>query len=76
MKRIGIAFTTPRGPTNRRDEYGLYDSGTCRYEGYRETRPDGEAMVGLPLAGPNAAHLQPSIPFVESHFAEVRWFKS
>lgn len=74
MKRIGVAFSPPWGPTQRRFEYGIYEDGTCRYEGYRETRPDGEAMVGLPLSGPNAAHMQPVMPFVETHYAEVRYF--
>jgi hypothetical protein len=32
-------------------------------------------MVGLPLGGPGAAHLQPYIAFVESNFSEVRWFE-
>ena len=75
MKRIGMALSSPRGTTQRRDQYGIYDSGVCQYEGYREQRQDGEAQVGLPLGGPGAAHLQPYITFVESNFSEVRWFE-
>jgi len=75
VKRIGIARTRPRGPTNRRDEYGIYAMTEAygrpvdppnlyiKYEGYREQREDGEAQVGLPGAGPNAAHLQPLLKF-------------
>lgn len=81
-KRVGIAFTNPRGASGRRDEYGIYESPSrdafgplepklyAQYEGYRE----GDRMVGLPLAGPNAAHSQPKIDFVRSHFGEVRFF--
>lgn len=75
MKRIGMALSAPRGTTQRRDQYGIYDSGMCQYEGYREQRQDGEAQVGLPLGGPGAAHLQPYITFVESNYEEVRWFE-
>ena len=75
MKRIGMALSAPRGPTQRRSQYGIYDSGLCQYEGYRELCEDGEAQVGLPLSGPNAAHLQPCIAFNEAHYDEIRWFE-
>ncbi|NIT79562.1 MAG: hypothetical protein GWN58_32925 [Anaerolineae bacterium] len=64
MERIGIARGRPKGPTNRRDEYGIYAMTEAygrpvdppklylKYEGYREQRPDGEAQVGLPMGGP------------------------
>jgi hypothetical protein len=79
LKRIGVAFAKPRGPTHRRDEYGLYafegsQPQYAKYEGYREMRADGEAQVGLPFAGPGAVHLQPLIDFDRSHFDEVRIF--
>lgn len=78
MKRIGIALAHPRGATKRQDEYEVLqgDHGTryARYVGYREQRSDGEAQVGLPLAGPNAAHLQPIMDFVPNHYATIRFF--
>lgn len=64
MERIGIARARPKGPTNRRDEYGIYAMTEAygrpvdppklylKYEGYREQRPEGEAQVGLPMGGP------------------------
>jgi len=75
MERIGMALARPKGDTQRQDEYGIYvvleaygvtiDNPTLyiKYEGYREQRKDGEAMVGLPLAGQNADHLQPFVRF-------------
>jgi hypothetical protein len=57
-KRIGIALAFPKGETRRRDEYEIVidpefpDHWHIRYTGYREQRPNGEAMVGLPLGGP------------------------
>jgi len=76
MKRIGVCFTRPRGSTERRDEYGIYDSGVCIYEGYRFIEKDGtETMVGLPLAGRGAAHLQPHILFDPKHYEVVHYFE-
>jgi hypothetical protein len=81
MNRVGIAFT--REINGRRSEYGVYESDPIaygfpvpqslyvRYEGYRE----GNVMVGLALAGPNAAHLQPFGPFNPNSFEEVRFFE-
>lgn len=77
MRRVGIAFTKAQD-TGRRNEYGIYRSkgGSlyAQYEGYREPRPDGEAQVGLPLAGPNASWRQPAIDFHEKDFATVTFF--
>lgn len=87
MERIGVAFTKPRGSTNRRREYGVFQSDKlaygrpvpqklyARYQGYREDSPTGEVMTGLPLAGPMATHTQPLTPFYESHFEVVRFFE-
>jgi len=81
MRRIGIALTKPQA-SGRQNEYGIYESGPtaygypvtpkryAKYEGYRK---DGWC-VGLPLAGPNADHLQHFIDFHEADFAEVRYF--
>lgn len=73
MKRIGLALSVPCGPTQRRAEYGVYDNGMCQFEGYRETREDGEARVGL---SPSKAHLQPFIPFVRANYPDVVMFNS
>jgi len=77
MKRVGIAFTKAQS-TGRRNEYGIYrtEFGTlyAKYEGYREPRADGEAQVGLPLAGPNASWAQPAIDFHERDFEKVTFF--
>ena len=84
-KRVGVAFTKPRGPTQRRDEYGIYESSGMaygvpvpkslytQYEGYREQRAGGEAQVGTALGGRGWS---PPIKteFVPSHFAEIRFF--
>ena len=75
LKRVGVAFTRSRA--GRVDEYGIYrfeggDKEYAKYEGYRE----GGWMVGLPLAGPNAAHTQPLIDFNPHHFEKVTYFKS
>jgi hypothetical protein len=91
MRRIGVAFTEPRGPTRRRAEYGIFAMEEAygvkldppplyvRYQGYREVREDGEAQVGLAGADNSgarmAAHQQPIINFDSMHFGEVRWFK-
>jgi hypothetical protein len=84
MKRIGIALTKPQS-SGRQNEYGIYESDPIaygypvipqkyvKYEGYR--LPDG-TQVGLPLAGPNADHLQTYGEFHPGNFAEVRFFKS
>jgi hypothetical protein len=73
-KRIGIALSFPRGPLARQDEYGVYESGHCLYEGFRDQRPEGEVRTGLPLGGPNAAHLHSKFKYVESEYSEVSWF--
>jgi hypothetical protein len=82
-RRVGIAKTKPRGRDGRRDVYGIYSSGDeaygykieptlyAKYEGY--DLPDG-TMVGLALAGPNAAHSQPMIDFKEGNYDEVKFF--
>jgi len=79
MKRVGIAFSHPRGETQRRDEYGIYrgEAGSlfAKYAGYREQSPTGEVWVGLPLAGPNACWRQPYIDFYPGGFKDVRFFK-
>jgi hypothetical protein len=85
FKRVGIALTEPRGPTGRRDEYGIFRLSEAyghkidppalyvRYEGYREQREDGEAMVGLPLGGPNWRP-QPLRDFHPGAYEIVRFF--
>ena len=84
-KRVGVAFGKPRGPTHRRDEYGIYESSGMaygapvpkhlyvKYEGYREQRAGGEAQVGLSLGGPGW-RAQSMIDFKPEHFGEVRFF--
>jgi hypothetical protein len=86
-KRIGVALTAPRGANQRRNEYGVYRSPAIaygypvpqtlhvKYEGYRVQRADGEAQVGLPLAGPNAGYLQPLVAFHARDFETVRYFE-
>jgi len=83
--RVGVAFSKPRGKTQRREQYGIWRSSGmpygiktapklyAQYEGYREQRADGEAQVGLPLGGPGWRP-QPMTDFVPSHYAEVRFF--
>lgn len=72
-RRIGIAFTKPVGDRNRRNEYGIFDDGTCIYEGYRFTESDGtETQVGLPLAGPGSKQLYGQ--FFANSFDVVRYF--
>ena len=91
MNKIGMALTEPRGKTQRRDQYGIYEmveaygmefdepSLYSKYEGYREQDEDGEVMVGLPGAdnsgAQRAAHQQSFEPFHEHHFATVKFFK-
>lgn len=79
-KRVGVAFTKPRGPTLRREQYGLFllpdwTEGKlyAQYEGYRETRPDGEAIVGLPSGGPGWRE-EPTVEFRPRDFDVVRMF--
>lgn len=86
--RVGVAFGKPHGASQRRDEYGIYESPAvsygvpvppeerrlyAKYEGYREQRVGGEAQVGLPLGGPHWSP-QPMIDFVPEHFGTVRFF--
>lgn len=75
-KRIGIAFSKPRGKNQRRDQCGVYDNGTARYEGHRYQAADGEVQVGLPLGGRGAAHTQTPFQFDATHFGEVTYFKA
>ncbi len=65
MKRIGQGKTKPRGPDNRSDHYGVYDTGVVIYEGYEHDRAGECWIVGLPLAGLGAAHLQPHVQLDE-----------
>ena len=67
MKRIGQAKSKiPRGPDERSDHYGVYDTGIAIYEGYEHIGKDGQVwLVGLPLGGPYAAHLQPHVQLNE-----------
>lgn len=83
--RVGIAFGKPRGPTHRRDEYGIYESSGMaygypvgkslytQYEGYREQRAGGEVQVGTASGGPSWSPPQ-KLPFKPEHFAEIRFF--
>jgi hypothetical protein len=66
-KRIGQGKSKlSRGHDNRISLYGIYDNDICIYEGYECDGVDGNRWtVGLPLAGVNAAHLQPPIPLSE-----------
>jgi hypothetical protein len=79
--RIGVALTKKRGPTQRQDEFQMIideefpDHVLVRFCGFREQREDGEAMVGLASAGPNAWWNQPMIDFKPGDFVEVRRFK-
>lgn len=85
FKRVGHALTAPRGPTGRRDEYGIYRLSEAyghkidppalyaRYEGYRERRESGEVMVGLPLGGPGWRP-QPLLDFHPGSYETVRFF--
>lgn len=76
-KHIGVAFSVPHPPNNRKYEYNIL-IGECgskyiQYAGYREG-PGGKTMVGLPLAGPNNCYDQPILPFDDRLFPEVRFF--
>jgi hypothetical protein len=85
-KRVGIAFSKPLGLTQRRDEYGIYESpGTsygqpvpkslyAKYEGFREQRNGGEVQVGLASGGSRWSP-QPMIGFDPAHFDEVKFFE-
>lgn len=73
MKRIGVAYGQPTGKTRRQPQYGVFQTEYgvyARYEGYLE----GNWMVGLPLGGPGAAHLQPLMQFEQSHYEKVTFF--
>jgi hypothetical protein len=84
FKRVGIALVKeyqyvcgnrePK-PGGRVSEYGIYRSPGgkeyLQYEGYRENG----WRVGLPLAGPNAAHKQPLIPLSKSPDIEKTYFE-
>jgi len=84
-KRVGVAFSKPRGVTNRRDEYGIYESSGkaygmdvpkrlyTKYEGYREHTPKGEVQTGLALGGPGW-RAESYLDFKPEHFGEVRFF--
>jgi len=77
MKRIGQAKSKIlRGSDERIDHYGVYDTGIAIYEGYEHIGKDGKVwLVGLPLGGPNAAHLQPHIQLaVISAYVNVTYF--
>jgi hypothetical protein len=77
--RVGVAFTRPKGPTQRRNEYEILETPwgeqRVRYVGYREQKENGEVLVGLPLAGPHASWAQPVIKFYPNDYEEVRFFK-
>lgn len=85
FKRVGVAFTAPRGPNNHRDEYSILELAEAygrklgpparyvRYVGYREHGPTGEVMVGLPLGG-RGWRPQPLMSFIADHYTEVRIF--
>lgn len=84
-KRVGVAFGKPHGPTQRRDEYGIYESPSmaygvpvtpklyAQYEGFREQTATGERMVGTASGGPRWSP-PVKIDFVRAHFGEVRFF--
>jgi hypothetical protein len=64
VKRVGHCFIDSRDGI-RRNEYeilrGIYGGLFIRYIGYRQ----GDLIVGLPLAGPNAAHMQVLLHYEE-----------
>ena len=66
MKRIGQAKSKiHRGPDQRIDHYGVYNTGIAIYEGYEHIRDGQVWLVGLHLGGLNAAHLQPHLQLSE-----------
>lgn len=76
MKRIGHCFIDSRDGS-RRSEYeilrGIHGGLFIRYIGYRQ----GDLMVGLPLAGPQSAHMQVLLPFEEHRalLSDVKFFE-
>ena len=84
FERVGVAITRPSA-AGRQDTYGVYAMTEAygrpieppalyvKYEGYKK----GDTQVGLPLAGPNAAHLQPLLDFAPASptWATVRFFR-
>lgn len=80
FKRIGVAFTQPRGADQHKNQYGILRSPHgglyARFEGHRKTEADGtETQVGLPLAGVMASWRQPLIEFYPNDYATVRFFE-